>query len=62
MQVIIYNMFGSIVQKNIVAEGQAIKISQLAVGTYTVVIKSSDDKIETETLVKMKWFVLRAGG
>lgn len=54
MQVIIYNMFGSIVQKNIVAEGQAIKISQLAVGTYTVVIKSSDDKIETETLVKMK--------
>jgi hypothetical protein len=50
----IYSMFGNLLQKTIVSEGQSIDISKLPVGVYNVLIKTDGLKTETESLIKMK--------
>lgn len=54
MSVEIYNMYGGLIQTTTVDEGQAINISQLPVGIYTVIIKTEGLKTESESLIKMK--------
>lgn len=54
LMITLYSSFGSIVFSTLIDEGAPVNIDNLPVGCYTVLIKSNDGRIETETLVKMK--------
>lgn len=54
MDVSVYSILGHLEFNVSIAEGRSIDVSQLPSGVYNIVIKTSNDHIESDLLVKMQ--------
>ncbi len=54
LEAVLYNYYRNLIATQTITDGSRIDISQFPVGMYGIVLKSGNNTLETELLIKMK--------